>query len=197
MKDNYMPINWKKQLRSLEKKKEWDTAIVLMQSIITEHPDNMDAYICMNYLLMNLLGEEQYDETKFNHYQKLTQWFFEESYAKFSDNAEYLYITSKTAVMGEWFFGIDDVFCDQMIVRAQQIDSINLLYKESYYWNLRRKDPKNPELIAYAHMILSKNSPIEEQLKDRGAVGEYLLELKRGWAENVLYDAAKSYYEKI
>jgi len=48
-------MEWKEHLRTLERAKEWDLAIVLMEDIIKQNPNDMDAYIFMNYLLMNLL----------------------------------------------------------------------------------------------------------------------------------------------
>ena len=52
----YLPLcvgkymNWQKQLRILENNKQWDYAIALMQDVIKNNADNMDAYIFMNYL---------------------------------------------------------------------------------------------------------------------------------------------------
>lgn len=43
-------MNWQKQLRILENNKQWDYAIALMQDVIKNNADNMDAYIFMNYL---------------------------------------------------------------------------------------------------------------------------------------------------
>ncbi len=181
-------MNWKSHLEHLENTKQWNAAIKFMQKIIKENPDDMDAYLFMNYLLMNLLVEEEYDKSRFDAYRTLIKWYFDESYAKFSNNAEYLYITARTAVMSEWFFGIDVQDYEEMIKKAYQLDPNNPLYQENYYYNLRNKDPENLELIAYARLILSTNSPIEKQLKNKGAVGKYILTLKRGWAESILWN---------
>lgn len=181
--------DWKKYLRALEEIKEWDFAIDFMKGVIKENPDNKDAYMFMNYLLMNLLVEEDFDREKEYYYRTLTKQYFDESYAKFSGDAEYLYITGKTAVMGEWFFGIDQPDYEAMIEKAKQLEPDNLVYKENYYWQLSEKNSKDPELIAYAKAILSKNSPIKEQLATKGAVGEYLLMLKEYWCNMVLKNA--------
>lgn len=184
-------MNWKAQLRVLENAKQWDAAIDFMKNIIKEHPNDMDAYIFMNYLLMNLVVEEDYDRSKQDNYIALIKWYFDESYAKFSDNPEYLYITAKTAVMCESFYGISVKDYEKMIEKAKDLDPNNLVYKENYYWGLSKIDPKNPELIAYAKLILSANSPIREQLKSKGAVGEYLLMLKENWCKDVLANAVE------
>lgn len=182
---------WKEILQKLEHEKRWDEAIQFMQYILLHNQDDKDAHIFMNYLLMNLLGEEDYDSGQFDYYAKLAKWYFDDSFAKYADDAEFLYIIGKTAVMGPWHFGIDQKDYEAMIDKARRLDPDNLVYKEPYYWDLSRSNPKSPELIAYAHLVLSENSPIEQQLKSKGAVGAYLLEIKRGWCESALHNAAK------
>lgn len=184
-------MSWKDILQKLEQQKEWDAAIVFMQKVIKQEPEDKDAWIFMNYLLINLLCEEDYDRSKRDYYWTLAKWYFNESYAKYSDDPEYLYITGKSAVMGEWFFGIDQKDYEAMLEKARALDPNNLTYKEDYYWKLLKRNPNDPELIAYAHLILSESSPVTEQLKDKGAVGEYLLGMKRHWCERVLRNAAK------
>ncbi len=60
-------MEWKIQLCKLEKAKQWDKAITFMQKVITQKPDDIDAYLFMEYLLMNLLVEEDYDRSQENH----------------------------------------------------------------------------------------------------------------------------------
>jgi hypothetical protein len=183
-------MTWKEQLRTLEKAKKWDKAIEFMKGVIQKNPDDMDAYIFMNYLLMNLLGGEDYDKSKETTYETLIKWYFDESYAKFSHNAEYLYLTGKMAVMGEWFFGIKVEDYDSMIKKAHQLDPQNPLYNQYHYFELEEKDPCNPELVTFANLVLDKNSPITKQFENRGAVGEYILAVARGWGEVILSRAA-------
>ena len=45
-------MDWKKQLQELENAKAWDKAIVFMEKFIHEHPDNMEAYLFMNYFYL-------------------------------------------------------------------------------------------------------------------------------------------------
>jgi len=190
-------MNWKEQLRELEKAKKWDEAIKFMQGVIKEHPNDKDTYIFMNYLLMNLLGEEDYDDSKEATYMNLAKWYFDESYAKYSEDPEFLYITGKTAVMGPWFFGIDQEDHENMIKKAHKLESNNPLYNEHYYYKLEREDPIHSELIAFAKLVLSENSSIEEQLETKGAVGEYLFTMKKRSAEGILKNAAKVQKVKI
>ena len=50
-------MEWKESLRKLERNKQWDEAIEFMQEVIAQNQDDMDAYIAINYLLMNLIVE--------------------------------------------------------------------------------------------------------------------------------------------
>ena len=84
-------MNWEEQLAKLEQRKDWKSAIVLMQETINQNSNSVDAYLIMNYLLMNLLVEEQYEPNDHNYYAGLLKKYFIESYAKFSDNPEYLF----------------------------------------------------------------------------------------------------------
>lgn len=170
----------------LEKYRQWDAAIEFMKKVLQENPDNMDAYIFMNYLIMNMLVEEYYDKSKLKTYETLLKWYFDASYAKFFENPMYLYLTGKTAVMSEWFFGINVEDYENMIAKAHYLEPHNPLYNEAYYWDLAKHDPPNAELIEYVTMVTTPNCPVEQQLKDKGAVGEYILGLKRNWADGIL-----------
>ena len=64
-------MNWKEQLSKLEQSKDWKSAIALMQETINQNSSSIDAYLSMNYLLMNLLVEEQYDPNDHNYYAGL------------------------------------------------------------------------------------------------------------------------------
>ncbi len=180
-------MNWKEQLRALELHKEWDFAIELMQKVIAENPNDMDAYIYMNYLLMNLLVEEDYDRNKHDYYKKLTKKYFDESYAKFSNSAEYLFYTGITAVMSEWYFGIDTEDWETMLRKAMELEPKNPIYQRSYYIEL---DPKNPtqreQVYHYAKLILQEDSPIKKILNQKGAIGAYLYMITSEWAKDVV-----------
>ena len=182
-------MDWKERLKELDKKKQWDEAIVLMQNVIRANSQDMDAYISINFLLMDLLVEEDCDPSKEQDYQTLLKWYFDESYAKFSDNAEYLYFTGKTAVMSPWFFGIDENDYEAMLEQAHNIEPENVIYKENYYYKLNRINPLDPELIAYAKMVLQPDSSVKKYLLTKGIIGGYILGMKEGWCECILYAA--------
>ncbi len=179
-------MSWKEQLSYLEKSKKWDDAIIFMESVIQKKSNDMDAYIAMNYLIINLLVEEEFDINKHDYYASLARKYFEESYAKFSHNAEYLYFTGITAVMSEWYFGIEVKDYELMIDKAIKLDPNNLLYNFNYYWELFENDRENQEAIAYAKMFLDENSKIQKFLKIKGSIGAYLLEIKGRICEEIL-----------
>lgn len=100
-------MNWQEQLKKLENNKQWDEAIILMQDVINNNSHNVDAYIAINFLLMNLLVEGDYDNNKHDMYAKKIKQYFDTSYAQFSQNADYLFCTGITAIMSEWYFDIN------------------------------------------------------------------------------------------
>lgn len=171
-------MNWKEQLKILEQTKEWDFAIDLMQQVTLENSDNLDAYLSINYLLVNLLVEEDCDNNKQDYYEELAKRYFNESYAKFSHNPEYLFYTGMTAVMSEWFFGIEREDYQKMLRNSRKIEPNNPLYQWSYYGSLDLNNPKHiNEFYEYAKMVLQKNSPIKKKLQLKGSLGEYILML--------------------
>src|ERR1700733_75400 len=100
-------MTWKEELKELEQSKQWPLAIAVMQQVIAEHPKDVDAYLFMNYLLVNLLTNEDYDENKQDQYTHLLHDYVEESSAKFARNAEYQFYTGITAAMSDTYVGIE------------------------------------------------------------------------------------------
>ena len=161
-----------------------------MQIVIEANPDDMDAYIYINFLLMNTLvevGRDNYNVDNRDYYVELTKEYFDESYAKFSNNAEYLFCTGITAVMSEWYFGIEVEDYQRMLARAMELEPDNIVYKETYYLKLDQNIPKDrEELLAYAKLILQKDSKLNQELNQRGAIGEYLQDCQISWANRIL-----------
>jgi hypothetical protein len=180
-------MNWKKYLRILELDKQWDQAIEFMQDVIRDNPDDMDAYIYMNFLLMNLLGLEDYEFSKHDHYASLLKRYFNESYIKFSNNAEYLFCTATTAVFSEWYMGLTVDDYEKMFAKAMELEPENLLYKKTYYLHLDKfVSSQQAEKLAYAKLALQENSPLIKEWGSRGALGAYLKSRQIGWAKDVL-----------
>lgn|GEM_PF-311660 len=191
-------MNWKEQLSSLEKNKQWDEAIEFMKRVVQYNPNDMDAYIFMNYLLMNLLVEENHDESKHGYYASLTKEYFDISHRKFSNNPEYLFFTGITAVMSEWYFGISMEDYQNMLKKATELDPQNKLYCISYYFgSVRSKTPNIPQELQYADILLDPNDSVQKQLATKGAAGEYYLELMTGIAEKIILENIESYIREI
>ncbi|HEV2601305.1 MAG TPA: hypothetical protein VGT41_03335 [Candidatus Babeliales bacterium] len=164
-------MDWKKTLLSLERNEEWDTAIAYMQNVIAENPNDVDATICMNYLLMYSIVYETYDYAIAEYRRFLAKKYFKESYAKFSENAEYLFFTGLTAVMEFWNFDIEDEDIDNMLKKAVQLDRNNILYT----WGYSDVERNNLEDAELAKKLLTLGSASRKQLESKGAVGEYLI----------------------
>lgn len=174
------------QLLRFEHTKNWDAAIELLQGAIASHTHDIDVYIAMNYLLMNLLVEEQYDQTKHDMYAALAKKYFNESYSRFSENPEYLFFTGITAVMSEWYFGLSVQDYKTMLNKAMLLDSNNPIYQRTYYIQLDESDLQNRKpLINYANLILHDES-YAKILESKGAVGKYLLDLMTNWSRHIL-----------
>ena len=183
-------MNWKKYLLDLEHKERWDDAIEYMENIVETNPDDMDAYIYINFLLMNTLVEADrasYDVENNDYYMELLLKYFNESYAKFSNNAEYLFCTATTAVFSEWFMGITPEDYGRMFARAIELEPDNILYKCPYFSSIRPDTPsERAEKITYAKLILQENSPLIKEWESRGRLGEYLRSTMKYGAEQYL-----------
>ena len=167
---------WKEKLQELENKKEWDTAIKLMQKVIEDNPNNLDAYLSMNYLLMNLLVEENYNFSMHDYYEELLKKCFVDSYAKFSDNPEYLFYMSIIAEISYPYLNLDVNIVNEIIKKASNLDTENMLYQWRYYLNLDKDNPENKKKsVAYAKKILKEEASIKKLLKSKGSLGEYVL----------------------
>ena len=178
---------WKKQLLALEQHKEWDFAIEYMQSVITEHANDVDAYLSMCYLLMNLLVEEEYDESKHDYYTDLCKKYFQESYARFHEDAEYLFFIAEIAYMSEWYFDITVEDADKMRYKAMNLDPNNSVYTWYNYMHLNKNDPNDfKKLKNYVLMILSEDSPIKSVLNPKGSLGKCFFDMMSHWARRIL-----------
>ena len=171
-------MNWKYVLKKLEETKQWDEAIEFMEEIIRNHPNDHTAYLSMMYLLINLLVEEQFDRSKHDYYQNLSIKYFQESYQKFSNNAEYLFFTGIMAHMAEWYFDIEIENAIEMIVQAAKKEPKNSLYRWGFYSYPDMTNTVNRKLgVSYAKNVIAENSIYMERLKSLGSLGRYVLEI--------------------
>jgi hypothetical protein len=171
-------MNWKKQLLDLENSKDYKPAINLIQNVIKDNPEDVEAYIRGIYLLHNILVEEDYTNLEHDSLASLLKSFFDTSYNKFSKNAEYLFFIGKILYIAEWYFGLDDDFkpteekqAFQMQSKAHEMESDNILYEWAYKFSLGEKSASN-----LAEQILTKDKTKLEWLESKGFPGKYILE---------------------
>lgn len=175
---------WKTTLKQFEDQKQWDDAIEFMIPIVAQE-QSLDAYLAMEYLLMNLLVEEDYDESKFNLYTQLAAQYFKESHEKFNDNAQYLFFSGWTASMSEWYFNIEPDDAVAMIKKAYILEPNNLLHQwYPYLFSDYNKNTTYNE-TEYAQTIVN-NSSLHEELHTYGSLGDCIWELIQRWAIDTL-----------
>lgn len=178
-------MNWKQHLIKLEHDKKWDEAIVFMEGIVTKSPHDVDAYLSILYLLMNLLVEEDYNDDKHDYYESLSKKYFADSYSQFSNNPKYLFFVSRIAYMSEWYFDVTTDFVDGMIEKAVQLDPENSLYLWGHYMNADTGiDETKVAILNYAHFLLAHEESIRLQLQELGSLGEYVALLMFHWARD-------------
>ncbi len=180
-----MQVNWKEPFQKLENTQQWDAAIDLMQEIIADNTSDIDAYIAMIYLLMNLLVEEDHDESKHDYYEALLKHYFDISYAKFTEVPEYLFFIGIVAHMSEWYLGIDIEEAKDMLKKARDKENENALYNWGYYVYLDTSNEENQKLAEpFASQVLNGEQPYHNFLISKGSVGEYISEIMRNWLNN-------------
>ncbi|MCE7060110.1 hypothetical protein [Dyadobacter sp. CY343] len=179
-------INWKEQLSKFEETNNGKSAISLMQETININGSSIEAYLSFNYLLMNLLVEEEYDSNDHDYYAGLLKKYFIESYDKFSYDPKYLFYIAHIARMSEWYFNIEISDAQSMMEKASELEPDSILYKWAKCCDLDMRDSSNVEkMILYAkHALLDTN--VKEELKSNGALGQYLLDLLRYWSKKKL-----------
>jgi hypothetical protein len=170
-------MNWKIQLEEYEKSKDWKSAIKLMQKIVPDNSKNVEIYVRVIYLLHSFLLEGDYSESEQDFIASSLKHCFDESYRRFSENAEYLFFIGKILYVAEWYFGIDDDFkpveekhAFQMQKKAFEKEPENGLFEWAYRFSLN--DGSSGGL---AKQVL-QDKTIIDWLKAKGFAGESILE---------------------
>jgi hypothetical protein len=201
-------MNWKEKLYILEKNDDFDVAIFFMQRIIRDHPEDVDAYIFILFRLMYCIIEnschfanisqtpvsdikKQYYSEKEEDYHDLYLEYFAQGNEKFSENPEFLFYAAHTAAMacGLSFIyaGVDDVFINKMMEKAALLDPHNMVYQWQFYPAFcRDNDLQDQKLLDYAQSVLDQNSPIWQELHQKGSFGEHLYGIMESWAHRML-----------
>ena len=177
---------WQILLKYFEEKKDWDAAIEVMQDVIKEDPKNLKAYLLANYLLMNLLVEENPAESKVDFYEQLLKKYFKESYSLFCNNAEYLFFMGRIVAMSEWYVDLQLEDAEKMVHKSYELEPDNILYKWIPLDDLSDVNYLNPKVVEYAQLVLQEDSPIKNILSTYGSLGQYLLGMMRGWSAKIV-----------
>lgn len=174
-----MKASWKSKLYQLDQEKKWDAAISFMDEVIAENQDSVDAYLSLQYLIMNLLVEDrEYDGTDSDRYIGILQKYFRKAYAKFWNNPAYLYYTGRTAVMAEWYFDLEYEQVSMMIDKAAELEPENKIYKWNYYSNLNPWiADEREEIRIFIKDVFDTNSPLRKELEAKGSVGSYIFDM--------------------
>lgn len=184
-------VAWKEHLRTFETQKSWNQAINFMEQVVKDNPDDVDVYIYIIFLLMNILVEEMFDISKHDYYAFLLKEYFDLSYGKFSDNARYLFCVGITVAMAEWYVDFDVKDYKDMLHKALQLEPNNLMYKSGYYLGLDRSIPANQKaVLEYASLICSNDPQLLQAFLDTGACGTRWLRCMRSWSKEVLANSS-------
>lgn len=166
---------WKEEFNKLEKGKKWIDAIQLLRNVIAENDNEPEPSVRMIYLLHNLLLEEDFKNFGFehDHLANLLLKYFQESFRKFENNAEYLFFIGIILHIAEWYFGQDDVHLAlQTQKRAVELEPKNELFQFSYDFAL-----SNKESVKRLSSKLLQNKTQMQWLKSKGFPGQYVLGL--------------------
>lgn len=180
-----VPMNWREQVAQVEHEGNFDIAVFLLEKVIQEDLDEMDAYIILLHRFMDSILEnpcywsntskdplrkikEEYCEGKIEHdYRERAQHCFDESYARFSDNPEYLYYASRLLLHAYDFMGLN--------VKESLLLSMYEKAKASGYNSLVEQGyPQKEYDVEWARRILNDPS-IQGQLATKGAAAKYVI----------------------
>lgn len=165
-------MNWKEELRDLREKKLWKEVTIFLGKIVKDNPDNVEVYIEAIYTLLDILLEEDWNSPNFEHDKiaKTLKDLFDESYKKFSRNAEYLFFIGYFMALAVWYFGQEDLELSyQMLKAATKIEPNNNLYEWAY------KFSTNDASAGRLSEKLILDAEKMKWLESKGNVGEYMI----------------------
>ena len=161
----------------------WSEAVVLMQNIIKNTPDNPDAYLNMVYLLEVILVEERSlgtidcEPMFYDEYEALAVETFQAGCAKFKNDPSYMFFMGFITTWCEWLYGMDETAADNMMQEAHRLDPLNKIYLWSsiggrHYSN---ENDQEKDIYDYTKMLLS-DAELVKEVRDRGPIGDYYIE---------------------
>jgi len=164
---------YKNQLNKIEINNDWKSAIILLENAIQFNDDSIEIYIRVLFVLLDVLVEERYTRQEHDILSSSLKKYFEVSYKKFFDNAEYLFFMGFLIPIAEWYFGVDNINkAYEMQKKAWEQEPRNTLYE----WAYRFSDPKDKIAASFlARQLLNQNAKKMDTLKSNGKVGQYII----------------------
>jgi|GEM_PF-4705993 len=192
-------MNWKEPLHKLEYEEAFDIAIFFMQTVIEKKPSDRDAYLALIYLLADTMIEphswelqtlpdqikKDYYRSKESEYETLAKKYFALSYFKFMKDPEYLFIVGHAFIACPWIVGLGDNYPEITFKKAHELDPDNPIYLGDHYNNIYQQDPTNLELIKWAKLMHSTNSPLDAW-QGKGRVWDYTAGMLRRLSRRIL-----------
>jgi hypothetical protein len=154
-------------------KMDWKPIIEFVKNLVAEYPNEKDVYIRAIYLIHNILVEEEYPKEDHDEMDNLLKEYFDESYKRFSNNAEYLFFIGKILHIAEWYFGLENTnLAVELQKKAMDMEHENLLYEWAY-----RLSQSNDLVEGYlANQLIEYDKEKIKWLKSKGFPGYYILE---------------------
>lgn len=143
--------NWESQL-SLISEKSWTDAIIYMESVVEELPNDKIAHVNLLFLIVYFLIHGDYTLEEHDIYTIKLQEYHKKSYHKFSTDNEYLFFLSVLISISEWHFEVTDLSTSQVIIEQLNDKTDNTLYK----WWLSKKNMDSKDLKTQTRYLESK-----------------------------------------
>ena len=165
-------MTWKKELDALEAAKRWDAAVDFLDKTIPLYPNDAELYVRAIYLLLNVLLEEDYSAFGLAHDDIAARLkkYFDISFERFQDNAEYVFFIGYFLSLAEWYFGQTDIsLSHRMLKNAAELEPGNMLYE----WAYRFVTGDGAGAKSLCNQI-TRNVALMSWLESKGLPGEYL-----------------------
>lgn len=175
---NFMNTDWKLEIIALIEDKKWQKLIDILQSNVTSSGNSLDVILNLDYVLIHILVEEDYNDYEEKVFTDLLRNTFTESYSKYSENDDYLFFTGITCHISEWYFDIDISQAKTMIEKAYKNNPDSMLFEWGYYAYVQNE--KSEKVIQCSRDII-KDSYAMTFLKDKSILGEYIMDIIKYW----------------
>lgn len=165
-------IKWSDELIYAQQMKSWEELHGILEESLLKDPNNAWKYVEVIYFLLDILlygnCKSMSDHDKI---AEILKEFFERSYKKFSENAEYLFFVGYFMALAVWYFGQDNLnLSHKMLKKATEIEPQNKLFEWAYKFSTNHSSTKE---VVKQLLLDSKNM---KWLKSKGQAGEYMID---------------------